>query len=295
MKSTGLGLQGMLIVGLITFGMIARSNAQERVQEPGSRQIKKTVPLSVNGEVSIEAFKGSITIKAWDRPEVDIQARIEAAGLATREREAVNKVAIRIQANGGSVTIVSDYDEIKELRPSWTDNWDGSVEYPFVQYTISLPKSAKLTIKDFKSEINVTGLQAAAHIETFKGPLTVTDVKGDLRVNSYKGRVRITGLDGSLDLETQKSEVEIEFVHLTARSRIDSFKGDVQITLPKTAGFELDADIGSKGDIRSDFDLTVLSSSKNRRNNDSFRGEVNGGGPRLTLRTTKGYYRVRQR
>ena len=286
-------LRGMLMTGLITLGVGARSNAQEGVKD--GREITKTVALSTDGEVSIEAFKGSITIKSWDRPEVDILARIEAAGLSTREREAVNKVDIRIRESNGSVTIVSDYDQIKELRPSWNENWDGNFEYPFVAYTISMPRSAKLTIKDFKSEIKVTGLQSAVRIETFKGPLTVTDVKGDLRVNSYKGRVGITGLEGSLDLETQKSEVEIEFVRLAARSRVDSFKGEVQITLPKTAGFELDADIGSKGDIRSDFNLTVLSSPKNRRNNDSFRGEVNGGGPRLTLRTTKGYYRIRQK
>jgi hypothetical protein len=268
--------------------------AQEVAGE--TREVKKTVPLPPEGVVYVEAFKGTIDVKTWDRAEVDILAQIEAAGLSSEEREAVALVEVRINARANAVDIRSDYDRVNDLRSFWNDDWNGGIELPFVHYTITMPRTARLDVKDFKSEINVASLRSAVHIESYKGPITVADLKGNLRIDTHKGRVRVTGLDGALDLNTHKSEVEVEFTRLSNRSRIDSYKGNVEITLPKEAGFELDADLGKKGDLDSDFSVSYQTARFGRHDRDQeYRGAVNGGGPLLSLRTHKGYYRMRQR
>ena len=74
------------------------------------------------------------------------------------------------------------------------------------------------------------------------------------------------------------------------------------LVLPRNAGFDLDADLGRRGTLRSDFDVD------NRRRDDDddgywdaddddddniVRGAVNGGGPRLRLESYKGRIALR--
>ncbi|MBM3265366.1 MAG: DUF4097 family beta strand repeat protein, partial [candidate division Zixibacteria bacterium] len=225
------GLAGLC---LLTFLRVASA------QPSGdTREVKQTIPVTADAWVSIETFKGSITTEASDRLEVNILARIEPAGLSAREREAVKQVEIKIRTSGNGVDILSDYEQVKNLNHRGDGDWKDDFEFPIVHYPLFIPRSARLEIKDFKSEIKATGLENGIRVKSHKGPITLTDLKGEVRIDAYKGNVRITGLDGSLDLNTHKSDVEIEFVRMTGRTRIESFKGDVQITLPEKDGFEL--------------------------------------------------------
>ena len=42
------------------------------------KEFKRTVPMEANGRFTLDTYKGSIRITAWDQPQVDIQARIVA-------------------------------------------------------------------------------------------------------------------------------------------------------------------------------------------------------------------------
>ena len=261
-----------------------------------TREIKKTVSLNPDGRISIQAYKGSITVTTWDRSEVDIQARIEPDGYSYNEEKAVKETEIRIDERAGVVYIESDYERLKQewRRSDWSGGQD--INLPFVHYTLIMPRTARLDVGDYKSEIKVDGLRSDVRIDTYKGPISVLDLTGNLRVETHKSRVEIIGLSGSLDLNTHDGNVEVEFTSLTGRSRIESYKGDVDVTLPKGSGFDLDADLGRKGDLRTDFDIKGLEyrHEKHGRNRE-YRGAVNGGGPLLRLTTYKGYYRLQQR
>ncbi|MBI4550821.1 MAG: DUF4097 family beta strand repeat protein [Candidatus Latescibacteria bacterium] len=240
------------------------------------KEVKKTVTLNPDGRVSIDTFKGSVTVTAWDRPQVDIQARVEADEESDDQAQTVQNTEVDIEASESSVWIKSDYEKLQDWHSAFDDD---NIRFPYVHYTISMPRTAQLTIKDFKSTLKVTGLRS------------------HLKINSFKGPITISGFEGSLDLDTFKSEVRVEFVTLFQRNRIETFKGTVDLVLPKGKGFDLDADIGH-GDLDADFEFSVkrLSRGRSRSYRDiEYRGAVNGGGPTLSLRTHKGNYRLRQR
>ncbi|MBT5876862.1 MAG: DUF4097 family beta strand repeat protein, partial [Candidatus Latescibacteria bacterium] len=133
-------------------------------------------------------------------------------------------------------------------------------------------------------------------INSHKGPMVIKNVSGELRLETHKSRVRISALSGALELDTHEAEVEIEYAKYSGRTRIETHKGDITLTMPKGSAFELDADVGNKGDLRADFDLRDLEHRFGRRDEDvEYRGAVNGGGPLLRLRTYKGYIRIRER
>jgi hypothetical protein len=244
-----------------------------------SREVSKTVALKTDGEVVIDTYKGSITITTWEKAQVEIHARIEADDEFDTKysAEKVRDTDVRIDASDGRVRIKTDYDNIHERRNSFF-SWfeDGSGSLPLVHYTITMPATANLSIKDYKSNSSVKRLQS--HLD----------------FNTYKGSVEISELEGSIKFETYKGEARINISKMLDRSRFETYKGKITIELPKKAGFDLDADLEYRSDFTTDFNVELSSHGKHHRNSE-FHGPVNGGGPAIVLRSTKGDIRLRER
>lgn len=234
------------------------------------KEVHKTVPLSSTGRLEISTFKGSVTVTVWDRAEADVLARIEPDGFDSEMPRKVERTQIRIESSGGggSVHVESDYDHVHHLFSWFEDN-----TLPFVHYTIKMPATARLEIKDHKSDTKVSGLKA------------------DLRITTHKGTVRVDGLEGAADVRTHKGDVQVSFARFSRASRFRTFKGSVDVRLPKDSKFNLDADSGRRGDVESDF--AVASFRRSRRHGDSLQGAVNGGGPELSFESHRGTFRLK--
>ena len=272
------------------------------------RTIEDTVPLAADGRVGIDTYKGSITITTWDRDEVRYEARIEPDG----DGDLVSKTEIDIDRSDRSVRLTTNYDDARETA-SRGGLWGlfgsgGSVSLPFVHYTLTIPRTATLNIEDYKSEIDVRVLQAdltletykgeialeaiegAVDLETYKGEGTLHDVQGNLVIDTYKGRLQVERLSGAVEIDTYKGDVEVEFAAFTGDCEADTYKGEVTFRLPADAGFDIDAELGDKADLDSDFALDNV-----RQDDDDFRAEVNGGGYRIKLNSYKGDFTIRSR
>lgn len=235
------------------------------------REFHKELSLDPLGRVSIETYKGSITVSTWEKPRVEIHARVVPDETGQDQAEKVRKTEVRIEGSGSSVRIESDYDRAKKWGFAFWGN-DGTL--PFVHYTIRMPRSAKLEIEDYKSRIRIAALD------------------GDLKLNTYKGRVDLEGVRG-VELESYKGEVRAAFSSFDRESEFETYKGDISVEMPPNARFDLDAEIGRRGDLNLGFDLATREG--HRLGRDRYRGSVNGGGPRLRLQTYKGSLSVRKR
>lgn len=239
---------------------------------PPSRDVSKTLPLSAGESVRVDTYKGSVKVTTWDQAEVSVEARIEtddSCGSAERQAKWVAQTRVVIERVPGGVTITSDYDALEEST-SW---WGNCTARPFVRYTIRMPKTAALKIKDYKSD------------------LIVKELAADLDVDTYKGRLDVVGLAGGLHVETYKGEVNAAFARVVGDVHAETYKGSIVLHLPGAAAFELSADAGRKGTFRSDFPAPASTGSSRHL---VVRGAVNGGGPRVTLRSDKGSLAVRK-
>ena len=235
-----------------------------------SKEVRKTLQLPAGGRVEIETYKGSVDLIAEERPDVAVEAKVTAdpeCGSAKDQDEWVEKTDIRIESTGKTVRIESDYSRLSEHHWGFFGHCTAR---PFVHYRIRMPKKADLEVKDYKSKVTVAGLA------------------GDLRLESYKGTMAVRELDGTIRLETYKGEAAVEFASLRGDSRFETYKGRIEVSLPKSAAFELDADAGRRGDFRSEFGSASRMSGH-------VRTSLNGGGPRLALSTHKGTLKVAAR
>jgi hypothetical protein len=236
------------------------------------KEVGKTVPLDPNGVVSIETFKGWIDVAVWDRPEVEVLARVEPDDTGRDQARKVQETRIRIEGSGRRLRIQSDYDAVHNGR--FLGILGGDETLPFVRYSIRVPKTARLEVKDYKSQSRISGLE------------------GSLDFDTYKGRVEIAGMAGPLKLNTYKGDVRAVFDRFQA-SRLETYKGEVELLLPGTAGFDLDADLGRRGTL--DTDVGIVVKAFDRTGGGHHQASANGGGPKLRLETYKGSFRIRAR
>jgi hypothetical protein len=249
------------------------ANSYSLVVAQESREEKKTLDLDKDGTLYIDTYKGTIDIKTWDKPQVDITARIVADGgfWDHDEKAKVWDTEIRMEGTSGNVSITTDYSRLRHHSWFFGIFGEDNGSLPLVHYTIMMPATAKLHIKDYKSDTKVSDLSASVDMET------------------YKGSVEFRGITGAVDLETYKGDVLVDFVKLTGDSRFKSEKGSIDIRLPNDVAFNLDTDFGRRVDFDSDFDATVKTQ---HRHSDSEQASINGGGPTLRLQSEKGNFRL---
>lgn len=222
------------------------------------KDFSKTVPLDPGGRFSLDTYKGAIHVSAWDQPRAEIQAHIVADPSGWFAMP-VENVEIRVDASPGSVRVKTEYHHPQFM--------EGSV--PNVYYTIHVPRSASLSIKDYKSESDIAGMERDIEFETYKGTAHIMGVRGALRVNTYKGDVRATFANfGGANLET--------------------YKGEIELLLPRTAAFDVAAKLGRRANLDSDFPRTMRSTRERE-----VRGSVNGGGRELRANSYRGTIRLR--
>src|SRR5215813_8150578 len=181
-----------------------------------TKDIHQTVQLDSKGSLSIETYKGQVTVNGWDRPEVKIDAQVVAdpsCGDQEYQQEQVQKTEVRIEPGSGTLRIVSDYDKLSD----WPMDHAFCSGRPFVNYQISTPATAKLRIDDHKSSMKLSNIHS------------------DLRVQSHKGTIQISGLEGTLDLQTHKGEARAAFSKLAGPSRVQTHKGQIELAVPRGA------------------------------------------------------------
>jgi len=296
-----------------------------------ARTVSDTAPLDAEGEVTVDNHEGSITVTTWDRDRV----RYEAEIMPTDEDPDAEKVSIRARTSDDQFQLATDHDEGDDESVVFGFDEDGfrwgGIDIPAVHYTITMPGAAALKIDDHESTIDVTGLAGPLHIDTHEGrisvaeqqaevvidshesPISIADQTGDVRIDTHEGRMelrRVKGrlavdthegeltaeeLDGGVRFDTHDGSAQVSFASLSHPVLADTHDGDVTLTLPAGAGFDLDTEFDDDADLTSDFDLQPIRISDEDDDEVNYRGGVNGGGPMVRLESNDGDFSLRTR
>ncbi len=242
------------------------------------REIQRTVSLDARGKVSVHTFKGSVEVETWGEPSAQVVARIEpdnSCGDDSEQQERVRLTDVDFDSTAARLEVRSSYDRLKDFPPIFFEI-DGSQSmcsaYPFVHYRLRIPRTARLEIEDHKSRIAVTGMHSEARIRT------------------HKGSVDVKGHEGSLDLSTHKGDARVEFARFAEDSRLETYKGDIEVAMPESVGFDLRARVERGGSFDAPFDLDERFVGRRER---VYEQKVKGGGALLELSTRSGSLRIR--
>lgn len=137
--------------------------------------------------------------------------------------------------------------------------------------------------------ITIGDTNGSVEADTSGGSITLARITGEVRAHSSGGSIRIADALGTVDASTSGGSITARISQQPrGDSELSTSGGGVTVTLAPAVRVDLDAR-ASGGGVRSDIPVTV----QGTQGEDSLRGKVNGGGPKLVLRTSGGGIRVK--
>ncbi len=232
-----------LVLGISLAGQVPAAKEQENLQ--------KTFNLNTHGVISLENVNGSVTIKTWDQPKVEVIAIKTGPS-----QEKLNLVKIDINSQ-------SDRLIIDTIYPKESRNLNVAVKYE-----LTVPRTVNLN-----------------NIETVNGSIEITGVEGTIETNTVNGSINITG-GNTISAETVNGSIKASLLNISSseKASFETVNGSINLYLPNGVDAELDAQT-LNGKITTDFPITF---SGKLSGNKHLKGKIGRGGPKLSLETVNG-------
>jgi hypothetical protein len=291
--------------------------APAALQAKITRVVEKTFTVQAGGSFKGSTQGGDITIRTGDVSTVHIVAKqVIRASTEQEADELLSHLDLTMEQSGNDVTAESKY----EKRPvgSWFSNWPPVN----VSFEVTVPRNFNLNLNTSGGDIKAESVKGDVRARTSGGNLTFDRVEGEIdahtsggdivlkegtaraKLGTSGGDVRVDRAGGPTEVSTSGGDITINSVaqllsantsggnvHATLTEPLkqdtilSTSGGDVRVKVVKGAGFELDAST-SGGDVRAEgLTITIAKGGVGRSR---LAGTVNGGGPRLKLRSSGG-------
>lgn len=290
-------------LGLVLFFGAVAAHADFRME----RQLE----LAPGGELELDAASGKITVEGTDRSGVrvlitssrdDVEDRFEFTF-----REEAGRVLVKTEKRGSFVR-------------RWFD-WNSSLHFD-----VEVPRDVALLLDTSGGSIRVEDIIGPVDADTSGGAISVEQIFGDVRLDTSGGSITARRIDGNVLADTSGGRIEIDGA--SGEVRADTSGGSISIkdvggrVMASSSGGSVTASFApgnaeggslstSGGSVTAYVDPGValdldLSTSGGRASSDlpvtvrgsfgrsSLRGQVNGGGALLKLRSSGGSVRVKE-
>jgi len=257
------------------------AQASETVKET----FQKTYPLQASGELRVENTNGGITVEAWDRNEVQVEAikQVKAPN-AEKAREGLKLLRIEVKPSAGALQILTKYP--RNEGDGFFDWLSGNTLSMSVTYKIKAPRELVSNLQSTNGGVRLVGTHGRADLSTTNGGVSVEDVEGNIRLRSTNGGLTVVNAAGSLDGITTNGGITAQLNEVDGDISLRTTNGSVTLRLPENLRASVDI-ATSNGGIHSD--LAVEGGEKTKR---SLTGDINGGGGKLVVRSTNGGVRI---
>lgn len=195
----------------------------------------KSFAVSGTPRVIINTFDGRISIRAWDKPEVMMNA-IKRAG----SEQALRGIVVKSTQQGSDISITTDYDHAagRRLGGMFSTNASVTVE-------LFVPRNCNIQANSGDGRVELEGVTGGVNLQTGDGRVEVRDGSGQLTVKTGDGRIEVLNYTGDVDAKTGDGRINLEgrFAQLAARTG----GGSILLALPgdQDATIETDADTES--------------------------------------------------
>ena len=180
------------------------------------------------GEIALDISSGSVTVGTGSS---------DTVGVSYTEHYQLKKPTVSAtQAEGGL--------QLKARCPGalFSNNCD-------INYTLTVPSSAKMTIHAGNGAVRIAGLAGALSLNTGDGGISLTNVSGDVQARTGNGGVRASGLhSGAVQVHTGDGGVNLQWASAPANVSVTSGNGGVHLTVPTGSGpYRVEVSSGNGG------------------------------------------------
>lgn len=221
-------------------------------------EVREYTLAASGGVLRIDANpNGGIVVRAWDRNEVKVEARVQARGTSEADARALAG-EVSVAAAGRSVTTSGP-------RTSGRRNWS-------VSYQVWAPARSDLDLS------------------STNGGLSVEGITGNVKAETTNGGIDLAGALGTVNAETTNGGITIRLAANGPAGPVsaEATNGGIALVIPEGRGATLEAETVNGG-ISVDFPVQVQGRFGRR-----LQTTLGNGGPLIRLETTNGGISIRR-
>jgi len=250
-------------------------------------------------DLNLSTFDGSIEIRSWDKPEVEVVIEKHAAS-----KEAAAMIEVHADQQGDKVTV-----DVKTQKIGGFIHFNNSRSAKLI---VSAPAGSNVAARSGDGSIDIERITGRLDLRSGDGSIRGSRLSGDVKAHTGDGSIKLEGVAGALDVETGDGGVAVSGKMTRVRVRTgdgsvtvradagsaaegdwDISTGDGSVTLELPDGFnaELDAHTGDGGIRLSDITVSNVTGKIGRND---VRGRLGAGGSNVRLRTGDGSITLRR-
>lgn len=281
--------------------------------------LNRSFPVHAGGKLIMDVNRGSIEIATHGENTVKVMV-IQSVNTNDEEKAqdvfAAHEVDMHI--SGDDVTIESEFQGSSGVL-SWLKGKQLTVRYMIavpVRYNLELKTSGgSIQVNDIDGQIDVrtsggslvfANVKGKVNARTSGGSIQLQSCSGDVNVNTSGGNIQIGRVDGKVNAHTSGGSIKVTevmgaidattsggsisvFIARQPRGncKLTTSGGSIKVQLADDLKVNIDAKT-SNGLVQTNLRVNVRGEIGKTR----LKGEINGGGPRLYLRTTGGGIKI---
>lgn len=261
----------MLMVVMLGFGYT------NYAQDSGELPVPLSDP-SKRGKLIVDIHYGGVTVKGTARKDVLVKyASNEEDATGRSEKDGLKRIS------SGTIELEASENNnvVKVESSSWNKKTNVIVEVP-IGFDV----------------------KASSYND---GDIVISNIEGEVEITTYNGEVTAENISGSVVASTYNGEVKISFNKLKegVPMSFSTYNGDIDLTIPAAskATFKMKT---QSGEILSAFDMKMIESGPVQKKDTKsgtykvvvdewVKGEVNGGGPEISMRNYNGDVIIRKK
>jgi hypothetical protein len=250
----------MLVLPLLLAASAACDIAMGQAGEQEVAEWRKTYDLTPGGRVEIGNVNGKIDVVSGQGNAVEIVAR-KSARAASKDAavQTLGRIEIRESASADGIKVETHFERSAASLFSHA-NWQ-------VQYTVRVPANAELKLSTVNGGVEITGVS---------GRITAEATNGGVRARDISGVIEASTTNGGVDVDLSKVA--------EGGATLECTNGGIRLRLPADAAASVSARVTNGGIDTGGLGFQMRGQSSQRRMD----GDLNGGGPRITLEGTNG-------
>ena len=204
-----------------------------------AERIERTFPADSETAVEIRNYVGQVKVHGWSQPQVKVVALRKTQAVEPHIELKANRVHIHTHDLDSTASASDRVIDFEVWAP------------PGAQLDIYL-ESGSVLVENFTEDIRVEATAANVRVYRLDGYTTVSSLSGGVEIEHCAGRVEVTSVSGTVwfrnnesrNLVAGSTSGDIHYEGDIQRGGSYEFRtnsGDVELTLPANASFELNA------------------------------------------------------
>ncbi|MBU2554707.1 MAG: DUF4097 domain-containing protein [Bacteroidetes bacterium] len=229
-------------------------------------------------ELSIDLEDGDISVFSSNESDIRINfiAKINKKLIKIDRVELEKHFSIEMKKSQNSIEIFSKPTQ-KENNKKWSNRIILSLE-------LIVPNTTSCNLNTVDGDIKVKDLQANQKCKTIDGSIYLLNIKGVVSVTTSDGDVKFSDIEGVFTALSYDGNISGDLSVLKENLSLSTRDGDIEVTLPKGLGLNLD--------LRGDEIDTIFENFEGRIDDEYIIGKLNGGGIPVNISTRDGDLRL---